>query len=63
MHERFGKRIKERLTKMAARCRKQKRDSLKVTREVGRLLGQNSRAAWLFDIDIRKRDDRGSELV
>ncbi len=48
---------------MAARCRKQKRDSLKVARKVVRLLGQNSRAAGLFDIDIRKRDDGGSELV
>lgn len=57
MHERFEKRIEERLISMAARCRKQKRDPLKVAREVGRLLGQNSRAAGLFDVDIRRRDD------
>ena len=63
MHARFEKRIEERLTSMAARCDKQKRDPLKVACEVGRLLGQNSRAAGLFDVDIRKRDDGGTELV
>jgi hypothetical protein len=63
MHERFAKRIEERLKCMEARCRKQKRDPLKVAREVGRLLGQNSRAAGLFDVDVRRRDDGGTELV
>ena len=41
MHARFEKRIEERLTKMAERCCKQKRNPLKVAREVGRLLGSN----------------------
>jgi transposase len=63
MHERFEKRIEERLTRMAERCCKQKRNPLKVAREVGRLLGQNSRAAGLFDVDVRQRDDGGTELV
>ena len=63
MHERFEKRIEERLTRMAERCRKQKRNPLKVAREVGRLLGQNSRAAGLFDVDVRERDGGGTELV
>ena len=63
MHARFEKRIEERLTKMAERCCKQKRSPLKVAREVGRLLGQNSRAAGLFDVDVRERDDGGTELV
>ena len=63
MHERFEKRIEERLTSMADRCGKQKRSPLKVAREVGRLLGQNSRAAGLFDVDVRQRDDGGTELV
>ena len=48
---------------MADRCCKQKRNPLKVAREVGRLLGQNSRAAGLFDVDVRERKDGGSELV
>ena len=63
MHARFEKRIEERLTRMTERCRKQKRDPLKVAREVGRLMGQNSRGAGLFDVDVRKRDDGGAELV
>jgi len=63
MHERFEKRIEQRLTRMAERCRKQKRHPLKVARELGRLLGQNSRAAGLFDVDVRERDDGGTELV
>lgn len=37
---------------MQARCEKQKRDIPKVEREVGRLLGQNTRAAGLFDVDV-----------
>jgi transposase len=63
MHERFARRIEERLTGMAERCRKQKRNPLKVAREVGRLLGKNSRAAGLFDVDVRERTDGGAELV
>ncbi|MCH7686943.1 MAG: IS1634 family transposase [Planctomycetes bacterium] len=63
MHERFEKRIEERLTKMAERCCKQKRSPLKVARELGRLLGQNSRAAGLFNVDVRERNAGGTELV
>lgn len=63
MHGRFAKRIEERLTSMAARCRKQKRHPMKVEREVGRLLGQNSRSAGLFDVHVQQRDDGGAELV
>ena len=46
--------IQQRLTSMAARCEKQKRDPMKVEREVGRLLGQNTRAARLFDVRVSK---------
>jgi transposase len=49
---RFEERIASRLTAMAARCEKQQRDPLKVSREVGRLLGQNTRAARLFDVEV-----------
>ncbi len=49
---RFEQKIEERLIKMAARCRKQKRDPQKVEREVGRLLGQNTRAARLFEVTV-----------
>ena len=63
MHARFAKRIEERLISLEARCVKQKRDPLKVSREVGRLMGQNSRAAGLFDVDVRKRNDGSAELL
>ena len=62
MHERFAQRIEERLTRMAERCRKQKRHRMKVEREVGRLLGKNSRAAGLFDVDVRERDGGRTDL-
>lgn len=50
---RFEQKIEERLTKMQARCEKQNRDVQKVEREVGRLLGQNTRAARLFDVVVK----------
>ena len=43
---------------MAARCEKQKRQPMKVEREVGRLLGQNTRAAKLFDVTVEAIDGR-----
>jgi transposase len=53
---RFEQRIEERLTKMAARCEKQKRSPAKIEREVGRLLGQNTRAAKLFEVTVETTD-------
>ena len=53
---RFEKKIEERLVKMAARCERQKRDPQKVEREVGRLLGQNTRAAKLFEVTVKASD-------
>jgi transposase len=55
--QRFEKRIEESLTRMTARCEKQKRDPMKVEREIGRLLGKNTRAAKLFDVKVSKTDD------
>ena len=52
---RFEQKIKTRLVAMTARCKKQKRDPMKVEREIGRLLGQNTRAAKLFDVTVEKR--------
>lgn len=56
--KRFEQKIAERLTKMQTRCEKQNRDVQKVEREVGRLLGQNTRAAGLFDVEV-KADEQG----
>ena len=49
---RFELKIETRLKSMAARCDKQKRQPLTVAREVGRLLGQNTRAAKLFEVTV-----------
>jgi len=49
---RFEQKIEERLQSMKARCEKQKRDPMKVEREIGRLFGQNTRAAKLFEVAV-----------
>ena len=70
MHDRFERRIKQKLEAMAEGCAKRKQNPLRVAQQVGRLLGHNSRAAGLFQVDIEadaqgwarlrwsKRDDR-----
>lgn len=60
--KRFEQRIEERLTRMAARCEKQKREPMKVEREVGRLLGQNTRAAKLFDVRVECTNEGHARL-
>jgi len=52
MHARFEKRIEEGLAKIAAGCLKRSQKLGEIERRVGRLLGQNTRAAGLFDIRI-----------
>jgi transposase len=59
---RFEQRIERRLAAMAARCEKQRRDPMKVEREVGRLLGQNTRAERLFDVRIGTTSDGVAHL-
>ncbi len=54
---RFEQKIEDRLKSMTARCKKQKRDPMKVEREVGRLLGQNTRAAKLFEVRVESTDE------
>jgi len=54
MHERFERRIEDDLTRLAGRlerCRKKPSRS-QVERQIGRILGRNSRAAGLFDITV-----------
>lgn len=62
MVRRSEEKIEARLTNMQARCEKQNRDPLKVEREVGRLLGQNTRAARLFEVTVSKTDDGFARL-
>lgn len=52
MVRRFEQKIEARLKSMTARCEKQHRHPMKVEREVGRLLGQNTRAARLFEVTV-----------
>lgn len=49
---RSEEKIEARLKAMAVRCEKQNREPMKVEREVGRLLGQNTRAARLFEVEV-----------
>lgn len=60
--QRFEKKIEEALIRMTARCEKQKRDPMKVEREIGRLLGKNTRAAKLFDVKVTKTDEDAARI-
>jgi transposase len=53
MHTRFEKRIEEGLAKIATGCVKRRQPVAVIERRVGRLLGQNTRAAGLFDVQVR----------
>jgi transposase len=59
---RFEQKIEERLQAMATRCQNQRRDVQKVEREIGRMLGQNTRAARLFEVRVERREDGGALL-
>jgi len=62
MHARFEKRIEEGLVKIAAGCGKRRQQVAPLERRVGRLLGQNTRAAGLFDVQTRV-DEKGAAQV
>ena len=61
MHDRFERRIEEGLTKLAARLEAARKvpDRSQVERQIGRLLGRNSRAAGLFDIQVQDVEREG----
>ena len=44
------------------RCEKQARDPMKVEREIGRMLGKNSREAKLFDVKVNKTDKNAARI-
>ena len=52
MHARFEARIEAGLTKLAASCAKRKWPVGTIERRVGKLMGANTRAAGLFDVDV-----------
>ena len=59
---RFEEKIEERLRAMSTRCQNQRRDVQKVEREIGRMLGKNTRAVRLFDVKVERREDGGAQL-
>ena len=63
IHERFEKRIEEGLNKIETGCCKYKSDVVTIAKRVGRLLGQNSRAAGLFQTDVIKTADGLAKLL
>jgi transposase len=62
MHDRFEKRIEEGLTRIVKACDRQKLDAVKVSHRVGKLLGQNTRAASAFKTNIQT-DDQGRAML
>jgi transposase len=56
--QRAADKIAERLESMKARCEKQNRNPLTVSREIGRLLGQNTRASHLFEVNVLTKDKK-----
>lgn len=59
MHDRFEQRIERKLEQMASSCRQRRQDPLLLAQRLGKLLGQNSRAAGLFRVHIQT-DARGA---
>lgn len=64
MHERFARRIEEGLQRLGRRLERarQRVDVRTVERQVGRLLGRNSRAAGGFTVAFEEAPERGSGL-
>jgi transposase len=60
--QRFEKKIADGLTRMKARCEKLKRDPMVVEREIGKLIGKNTRAAKLFDVKVTKTDTGAARI-
>jgi transposase len=63
MHKRFEERIEEGLNKIAASCAKKKQLAVKIAERVGRLMGQNTRAAKLFETSVTQDDAGRAKLT
>ena len=61
IHERFEGRIEEGLEKIAASCHKRKQSPIVIAERVGKLMGQNTRAAGLFNVQIK--DEEGAARI
>jgi len=60
MHDRFEQRIEEGLRRIVAACQRQRLEAVKVAQRVGRLMGQNTRAAGLFQTEVKEDQGRAS---
>jgi transposase len=60
MHERFEQRIDEALEKVKASCEKRKWTKETIDRRVGKIMAKNSRAAGLFEVEVKQRAGRAS---
>lgn len=63
MHERFAQRIRHGLEKITLACSRRKLDPLTVSHRVGRLMGQNTRAAGLFTVKVTARTGGAAQLT
>jgi len=63
MHQRFEERIEEGLKRMEESCGRRRHKPITIAKRVGRLLGRNTRAAGLFQTDIRAEPDGRAKLV
>jgi transposase len=57
MHSRFEQRIEEGLRRIEASCQRQRLQPVVVAQRLGRLMGQNSRAAGLFHTEVKTSAD------
>jgi transposase len=62
MHGRFEGRIEAGLGRLECSCSQRKHKPAVIERRVGRLLGQNSRAAGLFEVEVSAGVDGAAEL-
>ncbi len=63
LHARFEICIDEGLAKIAASCAKRSQQVGPIERRVGRLLGQNTRAAGLFDVQIHAAESGAAQIA
>ncbi len=54
MHDRFEKRIDEALEKVRKSCQKRKWKKQVIDRRIGRIMAKNSRAAALFEVEVKQ---------
>ena len=63
MHERFEKRIEKGLEKIALSCQRRRQDPVRIGRRIGALLAVNSRAAGLFDVDVKAEESGRAKIA